>query len=75
MTSLLDLLNLEEDLDDEMPMLFVPSSYCATDEAQQVILDNKDKFNLLSLNCQSLFAKIDQLQIYLQQFATSECSF
>lgn len=32
-------------------------------------------FTLLSLNCQSLFAKFDQLQIYLKHYVMSGCKF
>ena len=79
MKSLLDILNTQYDEDDEegneMPNVFSPSPYYSNDDAIDLLSGKKDVFTLLSLNCQSLFAKFDQLQVYLNHFQDSLCQF
>ena len=55
-------LNIE---DEEMPDLLEQSPYYDTDEVSQVFGEKKDIVKILSLNCQSLCAKYDQLKIYV----------
>ena len=66
--SLLDLLHLEyddDDLDEGIPDLLVQSPYYSNEDAIQVLNNKENLFNLISLNCQSLSAKLDQLQVYI----------
>ena len=77
-TSLLDILHNEydvEDIDEGIPELFVQSPYYTNAEAIQVLADKNCVFNLLSLNCQSLPSKFDQLQVYMEYFNSSGCPF
>ena len=71
--SLLELLNLADDQEVEMPNLFTESPYMDNEEALNVLSKNKNQFNLLTLNCQSLMAKFDQLQIYMNFFTNADC--
>ena len=66
--SLLDLLNLDDDCDEEMPRLFTQSPYISNEEALEIMSQQKNKFSLLSLNIQSLLSKHDQLQSYMYYF-------
>ena len=63
LTQILDTqLNVE---DDEMPDLLEQSPYYDTDKVSQLLSEKKDIVKILSLNCQSLCAKYDQLKIYV----------
>jgi exonuclease III len=77
MTSLLDIIQQEseENFEDGMPEFFIHSPYYSNEEAIQVLCNNKNVFKLLSLNCQSLCAKFDQLQIYLNYYSNNKCPF
>jgi len=78
MISLLDILHLEnedENVEDGMPDVLTHSPYYNDEEATQVFSNKKNVFKLLSLNCQSLFSKFDQLQIYLNHYNNNNCSF
>ena len=69
--SLLDVLNIANDADDRdegIPDLFMQSPYVTTDEALQVLSDKRNLFGILSLNCQSLFSKFDQLKVYVNYY-------
>lgn len=77
MGSLVDILNTEDGQDglyDEIPTLFIPSPYF-NDEQVINLLNTKNTISVMSLNCQSLQAKFDQLSIYLKIFEESNCPF
>jgi hypothetical protein len=76
-TSLVDLLCTEYDdnNEDEMPNLYTHSPYYNTDDALEVLVPKQNNFSLLSLNCQSLHSKFNQLKIYLEYFAQSNYYF
>ena len=78
MTSLLNLLHLDYDEDDSnegIPHLFEQSHYYNNEEVTQILTEKQNVFNLFSLNCQSLCSKFDQLQLYVEYFNKSTCSF
>ena len=75
--SLLVLLNLncdEDDIENGIPEMYVPSHYYSNEDAIKVFNIN-NSLNVLSLNCQSLFSKFDQLSIYLNLCDSSNCVF
>ena len=51
------------------------SSYYSTSTLINELADKKDSFNILSLNCGSINAKIDQLMITLNEYKHSGCNF
>ena len=63
------------DIDNEEPQLFQHSPYMDTDMLINILKTKINTFKCMSLNIQSLYAKFDQLQIYLQTLAQSNCSF
>lgn len=78
MESLLDVLNTGEGNDglyDEMPTLFTHSPYFNHDQAIDFLKTKNNTISLLSLNCQSLQSKFDQLQVYLKILEESNCPF
>ena len=60
---------------DEMPTLYDNSPYYNMDEATELLINKKNTFSILSLNCQSLSAKFDQLRIYVEHFEELRCPF
>lgn len=67
--SLMDLIEATNDNDDdEQPTLFQPSPYYNTQSAIDLLKDKSNMFTVLSLNCQSLCSKIEELRIYLNIF-------
>ena len=78
MTSLIDILHLEyeeNNFDDGMMQLFTHSPYYTNEEASKVLCDRINTLSILSLNCQSLSAKIDQLRIYIELYANLGFAF
>ena len=74
-TSLLDIIDNEEasnhvntESDEDAPIIFQHSPYYNTDVAIDILRNKKNVFSILSINCQSINAKIDQLRIYLKNF-------
>ena len=61
--------------DDEMPNLLMHSPYMDNDDAVNILKSKNDTFSILSLNCQSLQSKFDQLQVYTKLFNESDCPF
>ena len=51
------------------------SSYYSTSTLINELADKKDSFNILSLNCGSINAKIDQLMITINEYKHSGCNF
>jgi len=69
--SLIDLLdNFEADDNEveESPSLFSNSPYYDTDSAIELLRTKNRVFSILSLNCQSLNAKINELLVYLNSY-------
>ena len=71
--SLIDIIDTEhalddQDDDDESPILLQHSPCYTNDDAIELFLTKQDIFSIISLNCQSLPAKFDQLKIYIAQF-------
>lgn len=52
--------------DDNSPNLFQPSPYYTDNELVETLVNRSQSFNLLSLNCQSLNSKFNELQVYLE---------
>ena len=78
MPSLLDVLNAEardDDSSDGMPNLFVHSPYYTTDNAINVLKSKNNVLSILSLNCQSLQSKFNQLQVYSKLYEDANCPF
>lgn len=76
-TSLIDILRTEndDDFDDEAPNILNLSPYYDNDNAIELLKEKSDTISILSLNCQSLSAKFEQLKIYIEQFEISKCPF
>ena len=65
--SLLDIVNEFElnDMYDEEPCIYHPSPYFEIEQFTDILNNNEKSFALLSLNSQSLHAKLEQLKVYL----------
>lgn len=63
--SLLDIID-SVNKDDEEPNLFELSMYIDNDALMNTLEEKKDVFKVLSLNCQSLCAKHDQLYVFVE---------
>ena len=71
----LSLIDLSEDCSDrnvldeeDSPSLFINSPYYKNDEFINVLDTKKDFFSIMSLNIQSLNAKISQLRSYIELY-------
>ena len=77
-SSLIRVLNQDDDnegaADDGLETI-QHSSYYSTSTLINELADKKDSFNILSLNCGSINAKIDQLMITLNEYKHSGCNF
>ena len=65
---------LSLDNDDEST-LFQMSNYCNEESMADIFSTNVNSFNILSLNCQSINAKIDKLKIKLNEMKNRNCVF
>jgi hypothetical protein len=67
--SLIDVANSndEYDADFDIPEILQTSPYLNEDEVISVLLEKRNVFTILSMNIQSLHAKIDQLKIYVEK--------
>ena len=73
--SLLDVLtDIEGNTDDDAPSLFRNSDYYDHENFTEILKSKSDKFSVVSLNCQSLQAKFDQLKIYVEDLESSSCT-
>ena len=75
-TSLLDLFagsGLDSQDDTNEPNLFELSPYYDSTDFAEFISTTNDNFIVISLNCQSLAAKFDQLQIYINTYNDCHC--
>ena len=75
--SLCQLLNNNDDNDhqDDEPNIMQISSYYDDDSLNNLFKDKVNSFSILSLNCQSINAKFDQLNIKVQQLKSNGYKF
>ena len=64
----------EGDADSELEII-KKSSYYSNDNLIKEFKTKKDSFKILSVNCQSINSKIDQLKLNLHQVKQNECDF
>ena len=60
---------------DEVPDVIQQSNYYDQESLAGVFTTNISSFNILSLNCQSINAKIDEIKIKIKQWESVNCSF
>ena len=76
LNSLIAILEPDQDLtNSEEPSIFHPSPYSDQDSLANILKSKKDVFKCLSINIQSINAKIDQLRIYLHELQSDKCNF
>jgi hypothetical protein len=63
--------NMETDVDNNEPSLFQNSSYYLDSDFIELLDSKTNIFTVISLNCQSLNAKFDQLTAYIQMYNSS----
>lgn len=68
--SLVDIIN-EDNSDDNSINILTYSPYYDNDKAVEILADDCKSLIILSLNCQSLNAKFNELQVYLEYFKES----
>lgn len=68
MASLVDLISDTGSNDDEEPEIFQPSMYYDFDDFLNLLKCKQNTFTVVSLNCQSLNAKMDQIRVYFDLF-------
>ena len=73
--SLIDILHLDEENADEEPNIYEKSKYIDDTDLTDVLKAKRHVFKVLSLNCQSLHAKSDQIKIYIDQLRKNGCQF
>ena len=75
--SLCQLLNNNDDNDnpDDEPNIVQRSSYYDDDSLNNLFKDKGNSFCILSLNCQSINAKFDQLNIEIQQLNSAQLAY
>jgi hypothetical protein len=76
MDSLLDMIRDgdENDADDDIPSWFKLSSYYDNDAFIDLLKNKQCPFNIISLNCQSLNAKFDQISVYIESLRQQLCN-
>lgn len=77
-SSLINILDSEyncQDDNDNMPTLLKNSPYYDNENAIDILKNKQNAISILSLNCQSLPAKFDQIKIYLRNFEIAHCPF
>ena len=60
---------------DEVPDVIQQSNYYDQESLAGIFTTNISSFNILSLNCQSIKAKIDEIKIKIKQWESVNCSF
>lgn len=73
--NLLSLLDTSSDETDESPNLMEHSPYVESQTLLDILNVKKDIFTIFSLNCQSLYAKYNELKIYIEEILDSQISF
>jgi exonuclease III len=64
----------ENDADDDIPNWFKHSPYYNTDSFVNLLSSKQSSFKIISLNCQSLNAKIDQICTFIENLRQSSCN-
>lgn len=72
--SLLDLVD-HVNTEQEEPVVFEHSAYMNNEVLVDTLKKKTKVFKVLALNCQSMFAKYDQLSIYVHLLQEQGCSF
>ena len=67
-------INREVAVDGE-PELIDHSPYYDQDQLINILTEKQNSFNIFSMNCQSLNAKVDELRILFHEFENSNCFF
>ena len=73
--SLTEIMNENNQTEDDSPTLFHPSPYYTESEFIEIMENQNQSFKLLSLNCQSLNAKFNELSIYLEFYRSNNIIF
>jgi exonuclease III len=63
----------DENEDDYSPNLFTHSPYYEFEDFISLFESKKDVFSVVSVNCQSLHAKLNELHTYVQRLSETEC--
>ena len=71
----LNTINDDQDTIDDAPVLIRHSPYYDDAKLLEELKNTRDKFNILSLNCESINAKIDQIRLKLAQYKEGGCNF
>ena len=58
---------------DGEPELIDHSPYCDQDQLVNILTDKQISFNIFSMNCQSVNAKVDKLRILFHELEKSNC--
>ena len=72
--SLLEIVN-HTNIDEDEPVIYEHSIYMGNEALLNTLKEKKKVFKVLALNCQSLYAKYDQLSIYVDLLQEQGCSF
>ena len=76
MASLLDIVDTDRSVDDEeSPNVYCPSPYYDFVSATDLLIEKNDTFTILSLNIQSLQAKLNELKVYLESYSEKYIHF
>ena len=67
--------NILSSNNDEVPDVIQQSNYYDQESLAGVFTINISSFNIVSLNCQSIKAKIDEIKIKIKQWESVNCSF
>ena len=71
----LNTINDDQDTIDDAPVLIWHSPYYDDAKLLEELKNDRYKFNILSLNCESINAKIDQIRLKLAQYKDGGCNF
>ena len=76
MASLIDVLNRDDELNcEESPDVIRPSPYTDITSATEILSCRQNTFTILSINCQSLHAKFNELVAYLELYLEYSSQF
>ena len=73
MNSLLNVLGTSQNENLNEPILIKQSPYFDSDEIIAYLKNKQNQFTVISLNCESLNAKIDELNIFLDNLSSHGC--
>ena len=66
---------LDNNGDEDFPNFLTHSPYYDTDTAIEILSQKNETFKIISLNCQSLPAKYDQIKMYLEIYKNADIKF